>query len=296
MIRDAMVPRSFTNRAVRNCSRFGGSNPETWQNLRGFDHEPLKPFAISHQPSAMTRLTSAVLILALPVLAGAQAQSDRDVLARIRVEGLERSQAGAVFDMLTVTIGPRLTASPAHKRAAEWARDRLTSQGLANARLEPWKFGRGWTLEKLTVEMVEPRYLPLIGYADGWSPSTNGEIVAAPVFIGGKSPDEVADDARAAQGRDRDDAADDDELRRGEIGRSRAIPPMCRTPRRTRPSVGRPAAAVRAPAGETPARARAPHPPRERRRRHPQAQRRRARHRLRDRRATAGRARCRRSR
>ena len=61
------------------------------------------------------------------------------------------------------------------------------SYGLDNARLEPWKFGRGWTLEKLTVEMIEPRYLPLIGYADGWSASTSGEIVAAPVFVGGKS-------------------------------------------------------------------------------------------------------------
>src|SRR5579864_5879743 len=40
--------------------------------------------------------------------------------------------------------------------------------------------------------MIEPRYLPLIGYADGWSPSTNGEIVAAPVWIGGKSPEQVA--------------------------------------------------------------------------------------------------------
>src|SRR6476660_4512727 len=121
----------------------------------------------------------------------AQPQSDRDVLARIRTEGLEHSQVVPVFDMLTVNIGPRLTASPAHKRAAEWARDRLASYGLDNARLEPWQFGRGWTLEKLTVEMVEPRYLPLIGYADGWSASTSGDIVAAPVFIGGKSPDEV---------------------------------------------------------------------------------------------------------
>ena len=57
--------------------------------------------------------------------------------------------------------------------------------------LEPWKFGRGWTLEQLSVELIEPRYLPLIGYADGWSASTNGEIVATPVFIGGKSLDEV---------------------------------------------------------------------------------------------------------
>jgi carboxypeptidase Q len=122
----------------------------------------------------------------------AQPTSERDVLARIRSEGMEHSQVVPVFDMLTVTIGPRLTASPAHKRAAEWARDRLTSYGLTGAHLEPWQFGRGWTLEKLAIEMVEPRYLPLIGYADGWSASTSGEISGAPLFIGDKTaPDEI---------------------------------------------------------------------------------------------------------
>ncbi len=126
------------------------------------------------------------------IVAAAQSSPDRDTLAKIRAEGTEHSQVAPVFDMLTVTIGPRLTASPAHKRAAEWTRDRLASYGLENAHLEPWKFGRGWTLDKMTIEMVEPRYLPLIGYADGWSAATAGEIVAAPVFVGGKSPDEIA--------------------------------------------------------------------------------------------------------
>src|SRR5579862_1667247 len=121
----------------------------------------------------------------------AQPSVDRELLAKIRTEAIEHSQVAPVFDMFTVTIGPRLTASPAHKRAAEWARERLSSYGLENARLEPWHFGRGWTLEHLTVEMIEPRYLPLIGYADGWSASTNGEIIAAPVFLGGKSPEEA---------------------------------------------------------------------------------------------------------
>jgi carboxypeptidase Q len=124
-------------------------------------------------------------------IARGQAPIDRDLLARLRSEAMDRSQVSPVFDMFTVTIGPRLTASPAQKRASEWARDRLTSYGLQGARLEPWKFGRGWTLEKLTVELIEPRYLPLIGYADAWSPSTAGEIVAAPAWIGGKSPADV---------------------------------------------------------------------------------------------------------
>jgi carboxypeptidase Q len=136
----------------------------------------------------MTRLTLLALLFSTVLIA--QPAPERDILARIRAEGLEHSQVAPVFDMLTVNIGPRLTASPAHKRAAEWARDRLTSYGLANARLEPWKFGRGWTLEKLTIEMVEPRYLPLIGYADGWSTSTSGDIVAAPVWVGAKSAPE----------------------------------------------------------------------------------------------------------
>jgi hypothetical protein len=138
----------------------------------------------------MTRITILLALLFSPLVV-AQSVPERDVLARIRAEGLEHSQVAPVFDMLTINIGPRLTASPAHKRAAEWVRDRLASYGLENARLEPWKFGRGWTLEKLTVEMVEPRYQPLIGYADGWSAATSGEIVAVPMFIGGKSPEAV---------------------------------------------------------------------------------------------------------
>jgi carboxypeptidase Q len=117
----------------------------------------------------------------------AQAQSDPDILARMRSEAMDHSQVDPVFDMFTVTVGPRLTASPAHKRAAEYARSRLASYGLADAHLEPFKFGRGWSLEKLTVEMVEPRYLPLIGYADAWSPSTKGEITATPVLAANPS-------------------------------------------------------------------------------------------------------------
>ena len=141
----------------------------------------------------MTRRSAWVVVglVAMGAAASGQTRADPATLARIRAEGMERSQTLPVFDMLTTTIGPRLTASPAQKRASEWVRDRLASYGLSNARLEPWKFGRGWTLERMTVEMIEPRYLPLIGYADGWSASTPGEIVAAPVFIGGKTPDQI---------------------------------------------------------------------------------------------------------
>ncbi|HUA63264.1 MAG TPA: M20/M25/M40 family metallo-hydrolase [Verrucomicrobiae bacterium] len=137
----------------------------------------------------MIRLLAAASVCAV---AFAQSAGDLDVLAKMKTEAFDHSQAQPVFDMFTITIGPRLTGSPAEKRAAEWARDWLTSQGLADVHLEPWKFGRGWELQKLTLEMTEPRYTPLIGYADAWSPSTAGEVVGTPVYIGGKSADEVA--------------------------------------------------------------------------------------------------------
>jgi carboxypeptidase Q len=130
-------------------------------------------------------------LIGLSLVAHTQS-GDAAMFDKIRAEGIDRSQVAPVFEELTVAIGPRLTASPAHKRAAEWMRERLAADGLSNAHLEPWKFGRGWTLDHLTIEMIEPRYLPLIGYADAWSPSTPRELVAAPVFAPMQTVEEIA--------------------------------------------------------------------------------------------------------
>ena len=48
--------------------------------------------------------------------------------------------------------------------------------GLANPHLEPYEFGRGWQLEQVSVEMTEPRYVPLVAYAEAWSPPTAGVV------------------------------------------------------------------------------------------------------------------------
>lgn len=144
----------------------------------------------------MRRVMTAVCVL-VAVAAGVGAAAPQELvdavaIAKIRDEGLNRSRVAEPFDMFVNTIGPRLTASPAHKRAAEWARDTLTKWGLSNARLEAWEFGRGWELEKLTIEMVEPRYLPLTGYAEAWTPSTPGELVIPAVSTAGKTPEQIA--------------------------------------------------------------------------------------------------------
>ena len=117
---------------------------------------------------------------------------DSAMTAKIRAEGSgANSQAAAIFDMLTVEIGPRLTNSAAFFKTGDFVTEKLKSFGLDNTHKEPWKFGRGWTLDKFTLELVEPRYAPLIGYATAWSPSTPGDLVGTPVYLGNKTPEQA---------------------------------------------------------------------------------------------------------
>ena len=114
----------------------------------------------------------------------------------------DRSQVYATFSHLVTDIGPRLTATPEYKRGGGLvARTAREAGGFANARLENWEFGRGWALDKFTIEMIEPRYMPLIGYPEAWSASMDGEVEAAPVFIAGKTPEELEAMKGAAEGR-----------------------------------------------------------------------------------------------
>lgn len=55
----------------------------------------------------------------------ASAKPSNDPIARIKDEGMNRSQVMATLSYLTDVIGPRLTASPNLKRANEWTRDKM---------------------------------------------------------------------------------------------------------------------------------------------------------------------------
>ena len=129
-----------------------------------------------------------LLLLAAPLSLSAQ---DPATLARIRTEGLEHSHAWAMVDTLATVIGPRLTASPAFMRAVNWARGEMASIGLENPHLESWPFGRGWELDRFSLQMTAPRFAPLIGYPDAWSAPTNGVITGTPMLIAGLTYDSL---------------------------------------------------------------------------------------------------------
>lgn len=133
------------------------------------------------------KLASLCGLVLVPIALAAQEPVDAAMNAKIRAEGIERSQVAGMFDTLTTVIGPRLTGSAAYLRAANYAKAKLTEFGMRNARLESWPFGKGWQLDKFTLEMVEPRYMPLAGYPEAWSASTNGELLLHPMVTAGKT-------------------------------------------------------------------------------------------------------------
>lgn len=147
-----------------------------------------------------TSLCVAVAVLLVTSPGSAQTGPAAAMLDKIRAEGLDRSQVLVVFDQLTTVIGPRLTNSPAHKRSIAWTQDILTRYGMSAVHAEPFVFGRGWTMDRVSIEMVAPRYLPLIGYPKGWSPATAGKIVAAPVWLPGLDPAAVQAQAGSLKG------------------------------------------------------------------------------------------------
>jgi hypothetical protein len=143
-----------------------------------------------HRSLARICYAAVALSLALPIHAQV---NDPSTIARIREEGLQRSQVMDTLSYLTDVIGPRLTGSPQLKRANEWTRDKMYSWGLQNATLHAWgPFGRGWTLEKFTAQVTSPSCIPLIAYPKAWSPSTKGLVNGDVVLFDATTEEDLA--------------------------------------------------------------------------------------------------------
>jgi hypothetical protein len=109
---------------------------------------------------------------------------DPETNARIRQEGMERSQILRTMHYLTDVYGPRLTGSPSHANAAKWAVGQMESWGLVNGRLEPFDFGRiGWMNERATGHILAPVNDNLVFEVLGWTPSTAGTVTGEAVHV-----------------------------------------------------------------------------------------------------------------
>ena len=124
-------------------------------------------------------------MMALPASSNAQDEKpDLPTIQKIREEGLQHSQVMDIAFHLTDASGNRLTASPGFNRAANWAKQELTSWGLAGATLDPWgDFGKGWELQRSYLALTAPYYKPLIAYPKAWCDGTGGPKTANVLLI-----------------------------------------------------------------------------------------------------------------
>ena len=124
-------------------------------------------------------LTPAVLISAVLTPLAAQERLNTDFIARVRQEESSRSQIMRTLHMLSDVYGPRVTGSPSHKAAAEWAVKQMTSWGFVNGHLEPWDFGHpGWVNERFSAHIISPVKDQLTAEVLAWTPGTNGVVTA----------------------------------------------------------------------------------------------------------------------
>jgi hypothetical protein len=117
---------------------------------------------------------------------------DLEAINRIKEEESKHSQVMEMVGYLADVIGPRLTGSPNLKKAQQYAMDRMREWGIANAHPEAWSFGRGWSLEGFTANMVAPSFGSLIAYPKAWSPGTNGPVRGEVVLLDVKSVADLA--------------------------------------------------------------------------------------------------------
>jgi hypothetical protein len=133
---------------------------------------------------------------AAPAAPAKSAASSTEALAldkKIIAEAKNGSEIMANLGYISDIIGPRLTGSPALKRANEWAADKMRSYGLSSVHLEAYAIPMGWERGTASARIIEPdngRTLTLA--AAGWSPGTNGKVQGDVVVFSAKNKSELA--------------------------------------------------------------------------------------------------------
>src|SRR6476620_5537627 len=109
------------------------------------------------------------------------------IVQKIYDEGMQRSQAARLAQVLLDSIGPRLTGSPANRAANDWLLRTYRAWGV-DAKNERYGTWRDWTRGTSGLELVAPRRRVLEATMHAWSASTPaGGITADVALIPSKS-------------------------------------------------------------------------------------------------------------
>ena len=135
------------------------------------------------------------IFLAVFSFQGVWAQEEKintDIIQKIRQEGLQNSQVMDIVFNLTDANGPRLQGSSGYMKAANWAKTKLATIGLQDAKLEPWgEWGRGWELQKSYLALTAPYYRPLNAFPKTQCKGSDGAKNADVMMITAKDSTEL---------------------------------------------------------------------------------------------------------
>ncbi len=129
----------------------------------------------------MPRSLVLLLLLVAPPLR-AQTAVDTVGVGDLIARGIGQSEAMRHLQHLTDVIGPRLSGTPAMRRANEWTAGRLGEYGLS-ATLEPFTFGVTWERGPLSLRLLEPFRRHITGFSWAWTAGTGGRTLTGTVVL-----------------------------------------------------------------------------------------------------------------
>ncbi|HJR35628.1 MAG TPA: M20/M25/M40 family metallo-hydrolase [Gemmatimonadales bacterium] len=126
-----------------------------------------------------------------PALAAQTFPTDDPVLKAMWNEGMRNSQAMTLLQVLSDSIGPRLTGTPNSLRGQEWITGIYSRWGIP-ARSERYGTWAGWRRGPSHIDLMAPRVRSLQGTMLAWSPGTKGRPVQGGTVILADPGDSVA--------------------------------------------------------------------------------------------------------
>ncbi len=120
-------------------------------------------------------------LLALPAAGSAQTV-DTTGAGAIIAQAMNQSEVMANLRELSDVIGPRLSGSPAARRANDWTAQRFREYGLS-ATLESYPFGVTWERGTVSLRLVAPFTRQITGYSWAWTAGTGGRTLSGPVVL-----------------------------------------------------------------------------------------------------------------
>lgn len=142
---------------------------------------------------ALRAIAAAVILGTGAALSAQTFRTSDEVLRRLWVEGMERSEAESLAQVLVDTIGPRRVGTAGYDAAVEWVERRYRDWNIPVRR--EWAIDYpGWRSGALHVDLISPRIQTLDAHLLALSRGTDGPIDGDVVII----PELRSEDAAAA--------------------------------------------------------------------------------------------------